>query len=301
MLNLSADELLTTTSGAGYPTRAATASEEEMSMWLNELRNLWDRGDAAVGVWTTSGSAVVVECMALSQPDFVVVDAQHGFMGPDAVRACLLALARTTTTALVRTPSSDPAFIGQVLDAGAHGVIVPMVESPDDARRAVAACRFPPVGQRSFGPVRAAQSLGRDPSVLGGEVLCIPMIETVVGVENAEEIVAVPGVDSVCVGPADLAISLGLSPDLGQPPGVHLESIARIRNACTERGIPCGIACVDGQAARQMILEGFNMVSIGSDLQLVGASCRAHLAVAREGTAPVARGVSAVQNKALPN
>jgi 4-hydroxy-2-oxoheptanedioate aldolase len=183
-------------------------------MWRNELRKLWSRGEAAIGIWTTSGSSLLAEAIAPAGPDYVVIDAQHGFMGPDAIRMCLLALARTSPTPLVRVPTSEPGFIGQMLDAGAHGVIVPMVETPDDARRAVAACRMPPAGQRSFGPIRAAQSFDRDPATLSNEVLCIVMIETAQGVDHVDDIVAVAGVDGVCIGPADLAISYGLSPGL---------------------------------------------------------------------------------------
>ena len=256
-------------------------------MWVNGLRNIWARREVAVGVWTTSGSPVVVECLVLTQPDFVIIDAQHGMLGPDAVRACLMALARSSVTPLVRTPPCDPAFIGQMLDAGAHGVIVAMVESPEDARRAVAACRYPPSGERSFGPVRASQSFGRDTASLEREVLCIPLIETALGVENAEEIARVPGVDAICVGPADLAISLGMSPAGSPVPGVHADAIASVREACASRGIPSGIPTVDGAAAREMVLQGFSMVSVGSDLQLVGAACRTQMALAREGTAPV--------------
>jgi 4-hydroxy-2-oxoheptanedioate aldolase len=250
-------------------------------MSRNELKNIWSRGETAVGMWATSGSPVLAEAMALAGPDFIVIDAQHGFLGPDATRMCLLAVARTAPTPVVRVPSCDAGFIGQMLDAGAHGVIVPMIETSDDARRAVAACRMPPVGDRSFGPVRAAQSFGRDPSSLSDEVLCIVMIETAKGVENVEAIVEVPGVDAVCLGPADLAISYGLAPSDGLIPGVHADGCERIRKACLTHGMPAGMPCANGNLAREMASKGYRMVTVGSDLQLASAAARAELGNAR--------------------
>jgi 4-hydroxy-2-oxoheptanedioate aldolase len=246
-------------------------------MGLNNLRNIWSRGQAAVGIWTMSGSPFLTELIGLAEPDYVVIDAQHGFLGSDTARLCLLAMARMAATPLVRVPSADQPFIGQMLDAGAHGVVVPMVETEEDARRAVDGCRMAPAGVRSFGPVRASQTFGRDPAVLGGEVLCIVMIETAEGVDNVDKIVAVDGVDGVCIGPADLAISYGLPPGAELIPGVHEAGIVRVRDACAKQGVAVGMPCTSGDAARELIARGFNMVGVGSDTQWVRVAARLEL------------------------
>jgi 4-hydroxy-2-oxoheptanedioate aldolase len=225
----------------------------------------------------------MTELIGLAEPDYVVIDAQHGFLGSDTARLCLLAMARMTATPLVRVPSADQPMIGQMLDAGAHGVIVPMIENAQDARNAVAACRLAPGGVRSFGPVRASQTFGRDPAVLGAEVLCIVMIETAEGVANAEEIVAVDGVDGVCIGPADLAISYGLAPGLELIPGVHEDGIERVRLACAARGVAVGLPAASGEQARALIDRGFTMVGVGSDTQWVRAAAVQELEKARNG------------------
>ena len=101
----------------------------------DQPRNIWSRGEPAVGIWTTSGSPFLTELIGLAEPDYVVIDAQHGFLGSDTARLCLLAMARMAATPLVRVPSLDQPIIGQMLDAGAHGVVVPMIETAEDARR----------------------------------------------------------------------------------------------------------------------------------------------------------------------
>ena len=252
-------------------------------MGLINLRNIWSRGEPAVGIWTTSGSPFLTELIGLAEPDYVVIDAQHGFLGSDTARLCLLAMARMAATPLVRVPSLDQPFIGQMLDAGAHGVVVPMIETAEDARRAVEACRLAPAGVRSFGPVRASQTFGRDPAVLGREVVCIVMIETAEGVDNVDKIVAVDGVDGVCIGPADLAISYGLPLGPELIPGVHEEGIERVREACVKQGIAVGMPCMSGAAARELIARGFNMVGVGSDTQWVRVAARFELDKALEG------------------
>jgi 4-hydroxy-2-oxoheptanedioate aldolase len=248
---------------------------------VNELKRTWGAGKAAFGAWCSSGSPAMAEVMALEPFDYICFDIQHGLMGYDGFLSCLQAVARTGVTPLARVPANDTGWIGKVLDAGAHGVIVPMVNNVDDAQLAVANTRLFPLGRRSFGPIRLGQSLGRDPKQLNEEVACIVMIETAEGVANAENICRVQGVDGVYIGPADLALTLGLAPTAALQPGPHTEACEAIRRAAEAAGIIVGIHCESGASARQMAANGYRMLSIGSDVMAVRAHAVAELGAAR--------------------
>src|ERR671916_418124 len=186
---------------------------------------------------TVPGS-VGAEIFASAGVDYVCVDQQHGVIDYDSMVPMFQAIRAEGATPITRVLSSDPFLIMKALDAGALGVIVPLVNSAEDAARAVAACRYPPRGMRSYGPVRAAGVIGsRDPEDLAGEVLCIVMVETRAGLERMDEIAATPGLDGIYIGPSDLALSLGLSPTLEIKEDEHVEAVRRIRDACHEHGI----------------------------------------------------------------
>ena len=168
----------------------------------NPLKARLARQLPAFGGWCTTGSPFAAELIALQGFHFVGLDAQHGLFSYDSLLTCMMALARTGSAIVVRMPSRDAAAAGRILDAGAHGIIFPMIETPDDAREAVDACRIYPGGRRSFGPLRAAQSFGRDPDAVSAGVTCMAMIETARGVENIDAIAAdlqanVPGVGNI--------------------------------------------------------------------------------------------------------
>jgi 4-hydroxy-2-oxoheptanedioate aldolase len=139
--------------------------------------------------------------------------------------------------------------------------------SADEARQAVAGCRYQPGGVRSWGPWRASFELGGDPAAVDAQVLCLVMIETIAGVAAVDEIVAVPGVDGVYIGPADLAVSMGLKPGLGFQDGPHRAAIDRIRLACTAAGKVCAVSG-DPNA---LFAQGFRMVTAGGDVGFLQA------------------------------
>jgi 4-hydroxy-2-oxoheptanedioate aldolase len=251
-------------------------------MTENAVTARWRSGDVAVGGSCATGQPFVAELIAQQGFDFVLLDAQHGLYAGDALLQCLIAVEGRGVAPLVRVPSSDPAGIGMVLDAGAHGVVVPMIETPADAERAVAACRYYPDGARSFGPLRASLRLGRDPRALADTVLCLVMVETARGVDHIEEIAAVPGVDGVFIGPADLAITYGLPPSMTPVAGVHADALAQIRKTCLRAGVGVGIPCGDSDAARSRAAEGYTLVTIGSDAQWISESARTQLKAFRD-------------------
>ncbi|MGF6888877.1 4-hydroxy-2-oxoheptanedioate aldolase [Nocardia sp. GAS34] len=231
----------------------------------NPLKDRLARREPLFGGWCSTGTPFVAEVIALQGYDFIGLDAQHGLWSYDRLLSSMMALARTGAGIIVRMPSRDAAAAGRMLDAGAHGVIFPMVETADDAREAVEACRIHPNGRRSFGPVRASQSFGRDPIVVSEGVSCIVMIETALGVENIEAIAAVPGIDCIYIGPGDLAITYGLPPGNDPIPGPHADGIERVRKVAAARGIAVGMPCTTAASAMALAERGFSFLAVGAD------------------------------------
>jgi 4-hydroxy-2-oxoheptanedioate aldolase len=222
-----------------------------------ELKRRWSEGEATYASVIRLGSPWVAEVFAKSGLDVVWIDEQHGFNPEHLLVSLLQAMNGTNATPIVRVQANDPAAIGRVLDAGAEGVIVPMVESVGDAEAAVAATRYGPVGNRSHGGLR----LKFLPGGVQRETICIVMVETVAGLEQVEKIAAVDGVDGMFIGPNDLSLSLGLPPRDGINAGPQGDAIMRIKRACDEHGKVCGITG-DAQDMREL---GFRLISIGGD------------------------------------
>lgn len=248
----------------------------------NPLKERLASREPVFGGWCSSGSPFAAEVIALQGFDWIGLDAQHGLWSYDRLLSALMALARTGCGTIVRMPSRDAAAAGRMLDAGAHGVIFPMVETADDAREAVEACRVYPKGQRSFGPVRASQFFGRDPQVVSEGASCIVMIETVAGVENVEQIAAVPGVDAVYIGPGDLAITLGLPPGNDPIPGPHADAIERVRKAALANGVAVGMPCTTATEALALADRGFSLLAVGADTWWLTGSARNEAQTLRE-------------------
>jgi 4-hydroxy-2-oxoheptanedioate aldolase len=227
-------------------------------------------GRPALGLQCRLGSPAIAERFATAGLDYVYLDQQHGFGSRDVLVAMLQAAARTGTALIVRVPANDAAAIGFALDAGAHGVLVPGVESAADAARAVRACRYAPAGDRSWGTLRGERDKDADIAAVNSRVLCFPLVESAAGVEAVSEITAVDGVSGVWIGPADLALTLGLPPGGGGDPR-HAEAIERIRLACAAAGIPAAVSG-DGPAKAA---AGFGMVTVGSDDAFLAAGLRA--------------------------
>src|SRR5881397_2418321 len=175
-------------------------SYNRRDMRENRVKRMWQAGQAAVGGWLTVPSSFSAELMAQAGFDWLCVDMQHGVIDyQEAVT-------------IVRVPWNEPGSIMKALDAGAYGVIVPIVNTAEEAKAAVSACRYPPRGIRSHGPIRAVLYGGRDYITRADEeVLCIVQVETEESVRNLDKILAVPGVDAAYIGPADLSLSLGLT------------------------------------------------------------------------------------------
>lgn len=251
----------------------------------NRLRARLQSGDSAVGGWCAIPNSYSAEIVAYASPDYVVVDMQHGLAAFSDLVPMLQAIAAHGPTPLVRIPQGDLATAQRALDAGAEGVIFPLVNSAADAAAAAAACRFPPLGTRSYGPVRARLHLGTDPELLNREVLCFVQVETVDAVETLNEILSCEGVDGVYVGPADLALSLSL------PVGTRQQAVEEILDtivaSCRAASLVPGIHTTSGEAARGALERGFLMATASTDAVLLSAAYQRELAMARgEALAP---------------
>src|SRR5919107_3540184 len=253
-------------------------------MATNPIREIWAGDRPAFGLWSVMPGTIGAEILAKAGADYVCVDQQHGVIDYGSMAPMFQAIRAGGAAPITRVLSNDPFLIMKALDAGSWGVIVPLVNSPEDAARAVSACRYPPQGIRSFGPVLAADVIGsRDPEELGGEVLCLVMVETREALERVGEIAATPGLDGIYIGPSDLALSLGLTPTLEIMEGEHAAAVRRIREACHEHGIAAGIHAPSGEWASRHVQAGFDLITVASDAPLLRGAASREMSKAREG------------------
>ncbi len=238
--------------------------------------------EPVVGYWVVLDSPVSTERVARLGYDYVALDAQHGLMGYSGWLHGLMAIDAAGAAGIVRVPSNNAAFIGQALDAGAAGVIVPLVNNAEEAAAAVRAVRYPPHGLRSYGPMRSALRIGPKPAEADATVLCLAMIETPEGLANVKEICAVPGIDGVYIGPSDLCLAVGgkfpNDPDVAEEFNAALVSI---REAAQDAGVIAAIHTASGEIAAQRISEGFTFVTVASDLTHLEIAAADHLSTAR--------------------
>jgi len=237
-----------------------------------------------VGAWLSLGNVHTAELLANAGFDWVVVDLQHGLIEYGDLLRMLPAISTTDTTPLVRVSGNNLPEINKVLDAGAMGVIVPLVNTAEQAAAAVSACRYPPDGTRSFGPTRAALYGGRGYAAeANGQIACIAMIETQEGLDNLEAIVATPGLGGVYVGPSDLALSLGLPPrgDTDEPR--HLAAVEQILAACKRAKVPAGIHTGGLEWTERRLAMGFDFVTLSNDIGFMMQAVTADLAAVRGG------------------
>lgn len=235
-------------------------------MRMNRVKRLWREGKAAVGGFLSIPSGFSAEFFAHTGLDWVCIDLQHGCIDFSDAANMLPAISTSNATPLVRVPWNEPSIIMKVLDAGAYGVIVPMVNNRAEAERAVAACRYPPMGMRSNGPNRVFLYGGSDYQAhANSEVICAVMIETAEGIANMDEIASTPGVDAIYIGPTDLALALGLPPVMDNTEPRHIETVAQILATCKRHGVVGGIHTGGAAFTQRFLDQGFQMVMLSTD------------------------------------
>ena len=248
-------------------------------MTVTTICEQWRQDRTTLGAWLTIPSIVTAEATARCGFDYACVDTQHGPLDYTHSVGMIGAILLAGVSPIVRVPRNEAGIIGKSFDAGAHGVIIPMVNTAAEAEAAASACRYAPRGTRSWGPIVA--SLRHDYFAWEpGNVACIPMIETAEALANLDAILEVPDIDAIYVGPADLSITLGLPPGNNDGEPAFDEALNFILERCAAHNVIAGIQST-GVLTPKRIAAGFRMVTVTSDLRATRKGIDAELALAR--------------------
>ncbi len=253
---------------------------------MRTLRQMWNEGEPTLGGWLSIPATLSAEVMARGGFDYVCIDTQHGAVDYQTTVELIRAVEHGGSRAIVRVPWNEPGIIGKMLDAGAEGVIVPMVNTVEQAEAAVRACRYAPHGgARSFGPTVA--KLRHDDYVewARDNVAVIPMIETAEALSNLDAILQVDGIDAVYVGPADLSLTLDLPPGNNDGAAAFDNALSAIVEACDDAGVVPGIHA-SGPLTPTRLAQGFRLITVIADQLALGDGAAAALAQARGGLTP---------------
>ncbi len=248
----------------------------------NRLRTLWNAGQAAVNGWLAIPNGFSAEAMAHQGWDTLTIDMQHGVVDYQAMVGMLQAISTTPTVPLVRVPWLEPGILMKTLDAGAYGVICPMVNTREDAQKLVAWTHYAPRGTRSFGPVRALLYGGADyPQHANDTIVTFAMIETAQALDNLDAILSVEGLDAIYIGPSDLSLALGCKPTFDELDPKAAQAVDHILARAKAHGLKAGIHNGAPQAALQRIAKGFDFVTVSSDARLMAAGAQQVMASMR--------------------
>ena len=236
----------------------------------NTIRSIWAKGGTVYNGWLAIPSSISAELMAQQGFDSICIDLQHGAIDYQVALTMLQAISTTPTIPVARIPWNDPAIIGKMLDAGAYGIICPMVNTRAEAERFVGACRYAPLGYRSVGPLRASLYAGADYwKHANSTVLTMAMIESKEAMSNLEDILATPGLDSVYVGPSDLSVSMGESAGFDPVFPEVLKSIERIAKLASKHNVVPGIHVGSVAYGKRMADMGYRFITYLSDFRLL--------------------------------
>lgn len=257
----------------------------------NRLRTLWQKDQAAVNGWLAIPSSFAAEVMAHQGWDTLTIDLQHGVIDYQAMLPMLQAISTTATVPIVRVPWLEPGIIMKSLDAGAYGLICPMVNTREDAQKFVAWSSYAPKGTRSFGPIRALLYGGADyPTHANDTVVRFAMIETAQALDNLDAIMSVEGLDAVYIGPSDLSLALGCRPVFDDVDPPVAQAIDHILERATAHGIMAGVHNGIAEGALARIAKGFRFVTVGSDARLMAAGSQQVLGKMRAAAPPAPGG-----------
>ena len=238
----------------------------------NTIRSVWDQGGCILNGWLHIPSAFAAEVMAHAGWQSLTIDMQHGLVDYGTAVSMLQAIATTPVIPLARVPWNEPGTIMKMLDAGCYGIICPMIDSRPACEAFVGACRYPPHGYRSFGPVRALLYAGQDYAAHANDtVIAMAMIETREAVERLDDILRTPGLDAIYIGPADLSQSFGYAPRLDPVEAEMVHVIEQITAAAREKGVVVGMHTGSVEYAQRMAAQGMQFLTVASDARLMAA------------------------------
>ena len=245
-------------------------------MRKNKLKEIFKQNKSVINGWLQIPSSFSAEVMAHQGWDSLTIDMQHGVIDYPNALQMLQAISSTDTVPMARVNWNEPGQIMKILDAGAYGVICPMVSNREQAEKFVQACQYPPRGYRSFGPIRGLIYGGSDyADHANNEILKLAMIETKEALENLDKIMSTPGLDGIYIGPADLSLAIGELPGFDKPEGSPTyEQITNILKHAKKNNIVAGIHNGTPEYAQKMIDIGFQFVSVGSDQKSMSAGAK---------------------------
>ena len=257
----------------------------------NRLRHIWKSGGTAVNGWLAIPNGFSAETMAHQGWDSLTIDMQHGVVDYQQMVGMLQAISTTDTVPVVRVPWLEPGILMKTLDAGAYGVICPMINTREDAQKLVAWTHYAPRGVRSFGPVRALLYGGADyPENANDTIVTFAMIETAQALDNLDDILSVEGLDAIYIGPSDLSLSLGCTPTLDDVDPKAAQAIDHIMARAKAHGVVAGIHNAGTESALRRQAMGFQFVTVSSDARLIAAGAQQVMAKMRSGVPPKAAG-----------
>lgn len=260
-------------------------------MRSNRLKELWQSGAAAINGWLAIPNGFAAETMAHQGWDSLTIDMQHGVVDYQAMVSMLQAISTTSTVPVVRVPWLEPGILMKTLDAGAYGVICPMVNTREDAQRLVAYTHYAPRGTRSFGPVRALLYGGADYPVHANDtIVTFAMIETAQALDNLDAIMSVEGLDAVYIGPSDLSLSLGCRPVFDDLDPKVQQAVDHILERAKAHGLVAGIHNGTPESALARIAKGFQFTTVSSDARLMATGSQQILKTMRVKTGAPASG-----------
>ena len=249
----------------------------------NAFKEAIANGSKPIGTFQMIASAQASEIMALVGFDFLMVDLEHSPFSLPQLHDCLRAIETTTTQALVRLQSDDPIHIKQVLDAGAKNLMVPMVQTADQARKIVQAAKYPPEGQRGFALFHRGSRYGTDPDFLAAannDTCLIAQIETLAAKAELEAIAAVDGIDGLFAGPGDLSADLGVMGNTNHESVI--QALMEIGERCARNRIPLGTVLGDAPSLGACLSNGYTFGAIGNDIRFLMGQAKTALSNVKE-------------------
>ena len=250
----------------------------------NRLRTLWAEGKPALNGWLALPDSFSAELMAHQGFDALTIDLQHGLVDVQRMIGMLQAISSTPTVPVVRVPWLEPGVLMKALDAGAYGVICPMISTREEAQRLVAFTRYAPEGTRSFGPARASLYAGADYAAQANRtVVAFAMIETAQALDKLDAILSVEGLEAIYVGPSDLSLALGCKPVFDEVEPKVAQALQHIAERARAHGVVAGVHCGRADVARARVALGYRFVTVGSDTRMLSNGAQELLAAMRQG------------------